>query len=241
MKIKINDTASEASEYLALILANAIRSNPEVRITFATGRTMDAVYHNLILEHKKSPFDCSKVKAFIVDEYVGLPDDSEHSYKYYMNLHLFERLNFTPSNITTPNVQSSDLDMACKDYEKAIKESGGIDILILGIGLNGHIGLNEPGSSIDSRTRVVALAPSTRNSNRSLFSDGSEVPLTAITIGVGTILESKKCYLLATGETKSEIIQKLTNGDVNSQVPASALKLHKDFELILDQEAAKLI
>lgn len=241
MQLKIKSTASEASEFLALALAEAIRKKPDICICFATGRTMDAVYHNLILEHKREPFDCSRVRAFIVDEYVGLPSGSEHSYRFYMDLHLFERLNFNPKLITTPDVQTKDIEEACREYEKAIRDAGGIDIQILGIGLNGHIGLNEPGSSLDSRTRLVALASSTRQSNRSLFSDGVEVPLTAVTMGIGTILESKKCYLLATGETKTEIIQKLVNGDINSQIPATALKQHKDFVLILDQEAAKLI
>lgn len=241
MKTTIKETAADASLYLANALAEEIRSNPNTVICFATGRTMDAVYHNLIQLHKDKPFDCSRVRAFIVDEYVGLPKGSEHSYRYYMNMHLFERLNFNQELITTPDVHRENLDEACAEYEQKIKEVGGINLLILGIGLNGHIGLNEPGSSIDSRTRLVALAQSTRLSNRGLFSDGSEVPLTAVTTGIGTILEAKKVCLLATGETKAEIIQKLANGDINSQVPATALKQHKNFELILDQEASKLI
>lgn len=241
MKTNIKDSAADASLYLANAIADEMRANPNAVICFATGRTMDAVYHNLIQLHKDQPFDCSRVRAFIVDEYVGLPEGSEHSYRYYMNMHLFERLNFDPEKITTPDVHMEDLDEACALYEKKIREVGGIDLLILGIGLNGHIGLNEPGSSLDSRTRLVALAQTTRLSNRGLFSDGTEVPLTAVTMGVGTIMEAKKVCLLATGETKAEIIQKLVNGEVHSSVPATALKQHNNFELILDQEASKLI
>lgn len=240
MEILIKNNASDAAALLANIIANQIRSLPNCTIGFATGRTMDAVYHNLLELHKSHPLDCSKVNAFAIDEYVGLIKDDVNSFASYLDLHLFQRLNFSKSNIHIPDVHAEDLDLASYEYENQIRECGGLDLVILGIGLNGHIGLNEPGSADDSRTRVVALTHMTKSSNRKIFND-KELPDTAVTMGIGTILESRHCVLLATGETKAEIIQKLQNGDVNSKVPATALKKHHNFQLILDCEAGKLL
>ena len=240
MDIIVKNNASEAAALLADMIAGLIRSQPVCTIGFATGRTMDAVYHNLLELHKKNPLDCSLVNAFAIDEYVGLEVNDEHSFANYLDLHVFQRLNFTQEKIHIPNVFAQDLDQACFDYEEKIRKSGGLDLVILGIGLNGHIGLNEPGSAEDSRTRVVALTSKTKTSNQTSFKK-KKIPDTAITMGIGTILESRQCILLATGQTKSEIILKFINGDVNSKVPATALKNHKNFQLILDSEASKLI
>lgn len=240
MNLKIFDNASIATHFLADELLEQVRANPASVLGVATGRTMDAVYHNLVSKALKEGVSFQKIKAFAVDEYVGLAKDSLNSYKAYLDLHLFDRLDFNPKNIFLPDVHNPNIDEACAQYEDAIRAVGGIDFQLLGIGLNGHIGLNEPGSSLDSRTRIVALTSSTRSSNKVLFKNES-MPITAVTIGIGTILDSKKCYLIATGETKAEIVQKLVNGDVNSKVPATALKQHKNLTLILDKDAAKLI
>lgn len=239
MNIKIEPTAAEAALNLSQIIANQVRIRPNCTIGFATGRTMNAVYYNLVEICKNNPIDFSAVSAFAIDEYIGLEKDDPFSFESYLNLHLFNQLNFDPNKIFIPNVHAKDLDEASIDYENQISKCGGLDLVILGIGLNGHIGMNEPGSSEDSRTRIVALTQNTRNSNQSVM--GRQVPLTAISMGIGTILSANHCVLLATGETKAQVIQKLVNGDISSKLPASALKLHKNFELILDKDAARLV
>lgn len=241
IKITKKELAKDASLYLARKMAEAIRKKPDIVMCFATGRTMDAVYHELVQLNKNEPLDCSQVRCFIVDEYIGLKKDSENSYRHYMNEHLFNLLNFNEKNIITPDPHSKNHDEASRAYEENIREASGIDFLILGVGLNGHIGFNEPGSSFDSRTRVVAIAEETKSSNKTLFYNGEEFPKTAISIGIGTILESKKCYLLATGETKSHIIKRFIEEAPHGGLPVSALKNHLDFELILDKDAAKLL
>lgn len=241
MEIKIFESADQSARYVAGEVASQIISNPKSTLGVATGRTMDAVYHHLANIYKQEKFDCSNAKAFALDEYVGLKVDDENSYRSYLDFHLFSPLGFNKKNTFIPETHSSKLDEAGFEYEKLIKESGSVELQLLGIGLNGHIGLNEPGSALDSRTRLVALSNKTRESNKALFPKGIEVPLTAMTMGIGTILDSKRILLLATGSTKAEIIQKLVNGDVNSKIPASAIKMHPNAELVLDREAASLI
>ena len=240
MNIKIENSGPEAAIALAQIISNQVRLKANSTLGLATGRTMNAVYYNLVEMSKQNPLDFESINAFAIDEYVGLENGDPNSFASYLDLHVFNHLSFKKENIHIPNVFAKDLDLASFEYEQKIKECNGLDLVILGIGLNGHIGLNEPGSAEDSLTRVVALSQSTRNSNKSVMGTRN-VPLTAITMGIGTILNAKKCVLLATGETKAEIIQKLVNGDISSKIPASNLKQHKDFELILDKESAKLI
>lgn len=240
MEIKIFDTAAEAAQFTAELIAEQVISKPNCSLGVATGRTMDAIYHNLVQLARRDSIDFSDVKAFAVDEYIGLNFDSPNSYRAYLNLHLFDQLNFSKENQFIPDVHREDIDQACLDYEKKLEECDHIDLQLLGIGTNGHIGLNEPGSALDSRTRIVGLTSATKNSNKSLFV-GEKIPETAASIGVGTVLDSKKCLLIATGETKAEIIQSLVNGDVTSKLPASALKHHKNCMLILDKASAKLL
>lgn len=240
MKILKFDTAALAADCLANELHKQLKAKPDSVLAVATGRTMDAVYHSLFKMHQKDKLDCTQAKAFALDEYVGLSSDHKASFEYYLNFHLFEPLTFNKSNTFVPNVYEQDFEKAGREYEKAIDSSGGIDILIMGIGVNGHIGLNEPGSAHDSKTRIVALSSQTIKSNQSLFPDG-KIPNTAMTMGIGTILKAKKCYLLATGVTKAEIISELIKADVNSEIPASFLKEHPDFTLILDNDSSKLV
>lgn len=240
MQIKVFDSANLAAQHVSGKICELVLSRPECNLGVATGRTMDALYHHLNEDYKRQKLDFSRCCAFALDEYVGLDKSDEQSYRHYLNFHLFERLNFNPKRTFLPNVYAPDLDMAGHAYEDLIKSYGGIDLQLLGIGVNGHIGLNEPGSALDSRTRLVALSSATRRSNQALFKQ-REVPLTAMTMGIGTILDSREVILLATGESKAEIIQRLVNGDVHSSVPASAIKLHKNAELVLDRESASLL
>lgn len=240
MKILKFDTAQMASECLANEIYKSIHANASLKIAVATGRTMDSVYHNLYQLHQNDKLNCSKVKAFALDEYVGLERRHENSYAQYLNFHLFNPLNFNSSNTFIPNVHEADFEKACTDYENLIEKYGGLDVAILGIGVNGHIALNEPGSAHDSLTRIVALSSKTIQSNRTLFKDGN-IPNTAMTMGIGTILKAKKIYLIATGVTKSHIIKDLIEADISSHLPASFLKDHPDFTLILDNDSSKLV
>jgi glucosamine-6-phosphate deaminase len=230
--------ATEASKHLAKILATQIQEKPDSVIGFATGRTMNAVYYHLVADHGDN-LDCSQVKAFVIDEYIGLKVDSKNSYRYYMHHHLYDHLNFTKENLYFPDVHSQDLDMACSQYEAALEKMGNLDILLLGIGVNGHIALNEPGSAYDSKTRVVALSQATMNSNSAVLKN--ESPNTAVTMGIGTLLKAKKIFLIATGVTKSTIIKKLMSGNETSDVPASFLRGHENVELLLDKDSSKLL
>ncbi|MFT6631645.1 MAG: glucosamine-6-phosphate deaminase [Bacteriovoracaceae bacterium] len=240
MEIKVFNTASEVSDYVARQILELVQKKPDSSLGVATGRTMDAIYHKLIKLAVNEKTSFNQVRAFAVDEYIGLAEGSMNSYKEYLNLHLFDQLDFKKDNLYIPETVLEKIDESCKKYEEQILAQGGIDLQLLGVGLNGHIGLNEPGSSTDSRTRIVGLTSTTRNSNKVLFRNET-IPATAVTMGIGTILESKQCMLIATGETKSEIVQKVVNGDINSKVPATALKQHKNCIIILDKEAAKLI
>lgn len=240
MEIKVFNTAVEASEFVARELADQVKAKIDSNLGVATGRTMDAIYHRFVNLAQDEKLDMSSAKAFAVDEYVGLDPNSQNSYRAYLYLHLFNKLNFKEENIFIPDVFKEDIDLIGAEYEEQLQKAGGIDLQLLGIGLNGHIGLNEPGSSLDSRTRIVALTGSTMRSNKVLFKNEG-MPLTAVTIGIGTILDSKKCFMVATGQTKAEIVQRIVNGDVNSKIPASAIKQHSNAYLILDKDAASLI
>lgn len=240
MEIKVFDSAVEVSQYVAQMILEEVKRRSDSVLGLATGRTMDAIYHQLVWTAQKNKVSFKDVRSFAVDEYVGLKAESENSYQHYLNFHLYQQLDFNRKNTHIMKTSMNRIDDTCFQYEELIKKVGGIDLQLLGIGMNGHVGLNEPGSSLDSRTRVVALSSTTLKSNKTLFYEES-IPNTAVTMGIGTILESKKCLLIATGETKSKIIQRLVNGDVCSQLPASALKTHKNCELILDRDAAKLI
>lgn len=240
MEIKVFNTASEVSEYVARQILELVQKKRDLTLGVATGRTMDAIYHKLIKMAVNENISFNQVRAFAVDEYIGLVEGSKNSYKEYLDLHLFDQLDFKKDNLYIPETVLEKVDESCKRYEEQIFAQGGIDLQLLGVGLNGHIGLNEPGSSNDSRTRIVGLTSTTRNSNKVLFRNET-IPATAVTMGIGTILESKQCMLIATGETKSEIVQKVVNGDINSKVPATALKEHENCIIVLDKEAAKLI
>lgn len=240
MDIEVYDSASQAAQRVADILIEKLSDNEKLVMGLATGRTMDAVYYDLVNKAKSLKINCKDARFFALDEYLGLDKNNQNSYAYYLNFHLYSPLGIPKEHCLIFDSMAEDFDSACREYEKAIKDARGIDIQLLGIGTNGHIALNEPGSALDSRSRVVALTSSTLRSNKSLFKE-SEIPLTALTMGIGTIMEAKECVLIATGESKANIIQKIVNGDINSHIPATALKAHKNFKLILDRDAAKLI
>jgi glucosamine-6-phosphate deaminase len=238
MEIIIQPTADAAADLVARIIAKELQVNPHLVLGMATGRTMETVYALLAQRQQANELDFSLCRTFNLDEYVGLPATDEHSYRHYMNQHLFRRVNIDIRNTYLPNGMAADLDAECRAYEEQIRKSGGIDLQLLGIGQAGHIGFNEPLSALQSRTRVKALAPLTIAQNAPLFGSAEKMPRRAITMGVGTILESRRCLLLATGTSKAEIIARAVEGPITSMISATALQLHSRCTVVVDEAAA---
>jgi glucosamine-6-phosphate deaminase len=239
MEVIIQPDEKGASHLVARIIAQAIRAKPRLVLGLATGRTMEAVYQHLVRMYREEGLDFSQCCTFNLDEYVGLAADDAHSYDSYMREHLFNKVNIPKGNVQLPNGMAKDLDAECTRYEAAIAECGGIDLQLLGIGRAGHIGFNEPLSALRSRTRVKALAPMTIEQNAPMFGgDMERVPKRAITMGVGTILDSKRCLVLATGKEKAYIIAKAVEGPISAMISASALQLHPRCTVIVDDAAA---
>lgn len=238
MEVIIRPTAEVAAKLMAALVADAIRANPHLVLGLATGRTMERVYALLVAQHAQNGLSFARITTFNLDEYIGLPPDDPHSYRFYMHEHLFDHVDISPKRTHLPLGTAIDLDAECASYERAISHAGGIDLQLLGIGHSGHIGFNEPLSAMRSRTRTKALSPTTLVQNAPDFGDPSQVPRRAITMGVGTILDSRRCLLLATGESKAGIIAKAVEGPVTAMISASALQLHPRCTVIVDDAAA---
>ncbi|HVU28264.1 MAG TPA: glucosamine-6-phosphate deaminase [Verrucomicrobiae bacterium] len=237
MEIIIQPNAQNAADLVAQIIAEALCFNPRLVLGLASGRTMEPVYARLVRMHHEKWLDFSACRTFNLDEYVGLPGNDRNSYRHYMNHHLFAQVNVELSNTHLPDGMVANLSGECANYERLISESGGIDLQLLGIGQNGHLGFNEPLSAFRSRTRVQTLSPMTRAQNAPLFSSSDQVPHCAITMGVGTILDCRHCVLLATGEEKAAIIAKTIEGPITSMITATALQLHPACTVVLDEAA----
>jgi len=239
MLVIITDGYSSLSREAARIVANAITKKPDLRLGLATGSTPLGMYRELVRLHREEHLDVSKIVTFNLDEYLGLRPDHPQSYHRYMWQNLFDHVNISPENVHIPDgTPGNDYESYCAQYEESIRQAGGIDLQVLGIGTGGHIGFNEPASSFASRTRVKTLTRKTIDDNRRLFSAEEEVPECAITMGIGTILEARKILLLATGPTKALAVAKAIEGPITSSVSASALQLHRDVTLVLDEDAA---
>jgi glucosamine-6-phosphate deaminase len=220
------------------MIAKELRLNPHLVLGLATGRTMESVYRALAKMHRDEGLDFSLCSTFNLDEYVGLTGKDPRSYRSYMNEHLFRQVNVDPRNTHLPDGCASNLETECSNYEAAIAKFGGIDLQLLGIGRAGHIGFNEPLSAFKSRTRVKALSPMTLEQNAEFFGNAGKVPRRAITMGVGTILESRRSLLVATGTEKAAIIAKAVEGPITSMISATALQLHARCTVIVDEAAA---
>ncbi len=225
----------------AQFVADLVRRKPNCVLGLATGSTPLGMYNELIRLHREDGLDFSGVATFNLDEYVGLGPDHPHSYRRFMQTSLFDHLNIAPANTHVPDGLAKDFDSFCRLYEQAIRDAGGIDLQVLGIGTDGHIAFNEPGSSLGSRTRLKTLAPETIQDNARFFGSPEAVPRLAVTMGVGTILECRQCLLLATGESKAKAIRNTVEGPVTAQVTASALQLHRDVIVMVDEEAGRLL
>ena len=238
MEVIIQPNQETAADLVARVVARDLRANPHLVLGLATGRTMERVYRRLVMKHREQKLDFSLCSTFNLDEYVGLFPSDPNSYRHYMDHHLFQHVNIDPRNTHLPNGMAENLDKECDAYEKAIQRFGGIDLQLLGIGNAGHIGFNEPLSALRSRTRVKALTPVTLAQNAAMFGGVEQMPRRAITMGVGTILESRRCILLATGEEKAEIVAKAIEGPLTGMVSATALQLHTHCTVVVDEAAA---
>ena len=240
MKVLIRKDYEEMSKAAAEIVSILIKKKPNCVLGLATGSTPVGLYKELARMCKNGGLDFSKVKTFNLDEYYGLSPDHPQSYRYFMDENLFNHINIKKENTNVPDglVKIEKVDEYCKKYEEKIKKAGGIDLQVLGIGGDGHIGFNEPGSSLASRTRLIALDEQTRIDNSRFFKSIDEVPRAALTMGVGTVLEAKCCLLLANGKKKAEVVAKTVEGPITNQITASALQLHPNTIAIFDEEAA---
>lgn len=233
MRIIQCESKEEAARVVAGIVLDKIESHPEAVIGLATGKTMEPVYAEIV---KSSTTSFEKNFFFMLDEYVGLPDNHPSSFKYYIKTHLVAPLNLKESQIAFPPADKKD---GAEFYEAALKESGGVDLQLLGIGRNGHVGFNEPGSPFHSRTRIVDLTAETLEANKDQFTD--IIPKKALSMGIGTIMESKSLVMLVTGKSKADTIRYLLNNHDDSSCPATFLKNHPHFTLVLDPDAASRI
>lgn len=238
MEVIITKDYDEMSKVAADQIADQILSKPNCVLGLATGGTPVGTYKELIKRHKEGRLDFSKVTTFNLDEYIGLPTTHDQSYHYFMYDNLFNHVNVNPENVHVPSGMSKDPEAFCAWYEDEMDQAGGVDLQLLGIGSDGHIAFNEPGSSLASRTRMKTLTEETIEDNARFFEKKEDVPTFAITMGVGTILEARKLVLVANGEKKAETVKKFIEGPVTSQVTASALQLHPDSVVVLDEGAA---
>lgn len=238
MLVIIKENFDAMSNEAAQIVADRLRGKPDLVLGLATGTSPLGMYRELMRMHKQEGLDFSKVTTFNLDEYVGLPPKHEQSYRYFMNVNLFNHINIPERHIYVLDGMAHDIDAHCEWFEQEIKKVGGIDLQILGIGANGHIAFNEPGSSLGSRTRVKTLTDTTRWDNSRFFEKKEEVPKYALTMGVGSIMDAKELLLIANGKGKANAVKAAAEGPITAQVPASVIQLHRKAIVILDKEAA---
>ena len=241
MEVILVENYSEMSEHAARIVEEQIIENDHSILGLATGSTPLGLYRNLIEGHQKRGISYKNVQSFNLDEYLGLDQDHQGSYYTFMYENLFKDIDISKEHIQIPHSQPRSVEEECERYDHVIDRIGPIDLQILGIGSNGHIGFNEPGSNLNSTTHVVELAASTRNDNALFFESLEEVPTHAITMGLQSILKSKRILLLASGERKAEAVKRLLSAHVNEMFPASHLWNHDDVTLIVDQDAYKFV
>lgn len=241
MKVYKVKNYEEMSEKGAQILAAQLILKPESFLGLATGSTPLGVYKRLAEWYRKGILDFAQVKTANLDEYKGIAREDEQSYYYYMNENLFSKVNVQAENVMVPDGSREDKEAVCAEYEHRIEENGSIDLQLLGIGRNGHIGFNEPGDSFADVCHCVDLAPSTIEANKRFFEKAEDVPKQAYTMGIGTIMKAKKVLLLASGKDKAEALKELFEGEVTPKVPATILKFHPDVTVIADEDALSAV
>lgn len=237
MKIVKLKTKEDVTKYLADELLEQVKSNPCSVLGLATGSTPTLAYHELVKNYLVEQTDYSQIITFNLDEYIGLAEHDKNSYRSFMNENLFNYVNIKQENTFLPNVTEQNYE----SYDDLIKQYGGIDLQVLGIGENGHIGFNEPGTSRNTLTHRVTLAENTRNNNAIFFDSLDDVPTEAVTMGIQSILNAKRIVLAATKSNKADIMKKLIEGDISEDLPASFLKLHDNVTIIVDEDAGKYL
>ena len=237
MKIRIFDTALEASVAGAEIIAEVIKSQDKTVLGLATGSTPVPMYKDLIRRNAEKELDFTNVYSYNLDEYIGLDGTHDQSYRYFMNDNLFDHININKANTHVPCGTGADHAADAKAYDEAIEAEGGIDVQVLGIGNNGHIGFNEPDTVFYKGTHVVDLTESTIDANKRFFANREDVPKQAITLGMGGIMNAKKVIMLAFGKGKAEAVRAMVNGDITPDCPASILQLHDDVVVVGDVAA----
>lgn len=238
MRIITFQDKQDLGEAVAILFAAQVIQKADSVLGFATGSTPLETYAALAHFHQRGVLDFSAVRTYNLDEYVGLPAEHEQSYAYFMRKNLFSRINIKPENCHLPNGMADNLDAECASYERRIEADGGVDLQLLGIGHNGHIGFNEPGSIFQDETNCVSLTPETIDANKRFFASAEDVPRRAISMGIGTIMKARGIVLLIHGADKADICQRALCGPVTPQVPASILRYHPNVTVLIDQAAA---
>lgn len=241
MKIYCAKDYYHASRVAANIISAQVIIKPACTLGLATGSTPIGTYEQLIHWYEKGDLDFSAVHSINLDEYRGLSPENDQSYRYFMNTHLFDHINIDKANTHVPNGLEPDADKACSDYNEIIHTSCGIDLQLLGLGHNGHIGFNEPDEAFEKETHCVDLTQSTIDANARFFASEDEVPKQAYTMGIKTIMQAKKILVVVSGEGKAQIVKDAFFGPITRQVPASVLQLHNDVILVGDEAALSLI
>ena len=242
MQVLICMNKEEVAEAASMILATTIFEKPNCILGLATGSTPVPTYQKLIEMHKRGLLDFSKVSSYNLDEYVGLSGYHPCSYRYFMNTELFDHVNIDKSNTHVPNGLGSDPQANAREYDAMLEKVGGVDVQLLGIGHNGHIGFNEPRENdFVYGTNIVTLTQSTRNANAQYFDKPEDMPEKAISMGIGTIMSAKRVLLLATGKGKAQAILNTVKGPVTPKCPASILQFHQNCQVIVDEDAASLL
>ena len=241
MKVYIGKNYDEMSRIAANVLSAQVMMKPDCVLGLATGSTPIGTYKVLIERCAAGDLDFSQVKSINLDEYVGLSGEHDQSYRYFMNNNLFNHINIDKANTNVPNGLAEDVDAECERYNDVINTLGPIDIQVLGMGHNGHIGFNEPDDHFPLETHKVDLAQSTIDANARFFASADEVPRQALTMGIKTIMQAKKVLVVVSGKDKAEIVKKAFTGPVTPEVPASILQMHSDVILVADEAAASLL
>ena len=237
MKIYCGKDYYHASRLAANIISAQVIMKPDCVLGLATGSTPIGTYEQLVRWYEKGDLDFAAVHSVNLDEYRGLSAQDEQSYRYFMNSHLFDHVNIDKKNTYVPDGTKEDADKACSDYDAIIRSLGGIDLQLLGLGHNGHIGFNEPGGAFEKETHCVKLSQSTIEANARFFHSENQVPKEAYTMGIKSIMQAKKILVIVCGESKREIVKKAFFGAITPEVPASVLQLHNDVILVGDEAA----
>ncbi len=238
MEVIIQSSAEDGCLLGAKIIAKKVREKPDAVLGLATGRTPERLYRELVRMHREEGLDFSRVTTFNLDEYVGLAPEHRQSYRYFMNEHLFRHINIDLAKTHVPAGSAEDLQAECYDYEERITAAGGVDIQLLGLGRNGHIGFNEPTGSLRSRTWIKILSEQTLNDNSAVFGGRDAMPRHALTMGIGTIMEARQIALLAFGPAKVRAVMEMIEGPLAAICPGSALQAHPRATVVLDEASA---